>query len=180
MSNSFVLNMLHRIWDNICIFYDNSCLKAINCRIGNYFKFLSNGSVVIHFFTNEKSLFQSSLFYKVYTHLIDKLMCIFYCSRKVVKKYKDNSFLYKAVSSLFQNEQEGFYSVSIFIITFSLVTITINIIRGGVIISNLLLLILLIIGIFMFKTRKYFADIIRNSFFVNIIRNLFMIDDGGE
>lgn len=181
MFNSFSLNILFRIWNRICDSYDNSYLKAVNCKIASYFKFLSKGSIFIHFLTNGKSFFQSSLFYKGYTHLIDGLMSIFNYSRKIVKKYKNDSLLYKIVSILFENEYEILYSASVFIITFSLVTIMLNIFKDGIISSfNLFLLISLIIGIFMFMTREYFVDIIQNSFFVNIIKSLFTIDNGGE
>ncbi len=103
MYNSIVVRYLVRLWDFFYGFYEESFLKKVVVSIAGFLKYLFKGSVVKDIFTSPKSLIELSVFYKLYSCIID-------IGNRILKSV-NRIFIRLKYGSIFFNFFRSFYII---------------------------------------------------------------------
>ena len=180
MYNSVVLSMFMKLWDLMTIGYKNSILK----KNVDFFKkaiiFLFKGSIIGSIFMSDRKFIEDSLFYKIYSVLIDSINNIFAKLNKNIRKIGNTSVIYKTISNLFSNDIEALRTFFIFLFFLGFGLLGNNILRGfftGK--SYIVAFIMMIASVIGLSLKDNYKEILNNSWIFNFINSIFTIDNGG-
>lgn len=181
MYNSVLVRFLMKIWNTLESWYENSLVNKIGNSISKFFKTISKGSVAKEIFTEDVDIIENTLFYRIYSKLVDIYNNIFKKMNDGLKPAKENSIYSKTVNGLFKNNLELIKTFSIFFMFFGIGIIINSFIRGiflsGAVIGSIILILL---GLFILYLDELVIVILENSWFVNFIINIFKVEEGGD
>lgn len=181
MYNSYTVRVLSRFWSIINEFYKYSIIKRVIETIIHAIKSIGSGSYVIKFFTNDRSSIENSRIYDIYQKLICFIEVIFNKVRGVVVKYKEGSLISSICTSIFDSTSRTIGTISLFVISFSIINIIIDILNNNIVTyGNIALLAITIFSIITYIYRDNIKDVILSSFIIRLIKDIFTIDDGGD
>lgn len=97
MYNSVVVRSLVRLWSFFSGFYQQSFVKKVADSIVRFFVFLFNGSEVEEIFVSEKSLIEPSVFYRIYSWIVDLANKILKTINFTIKRWEKGSSLFSVM-----------------------------------------------------------------------------------
>jgi len=181
MFHSRILNLLAKLWNKSNDYCKQSFTNTVSTKISTLIDFLLKGSFVVKIIKDDKSWVENSLLYKIYCKIVDFTNWSFRSIRATVTKYKHESALYMMTSYLFRDEGKIISSIITFLITFSAITLILNIFRNNMVNSmNVMLLVIVVLSIILGNIKMIFSNILQGSFFWRLIKDIFTLDNGGE
>lgn len=179
MYNSFIVQVLVRIWKVLVTGYDNSFLKIFNDRVKKGIKFLSKGSYTTGLFTSDRSLIEESLLYDLYSKVINLINRIISWLKKVINKASSGSVIHTTVYSLFSDEVKLMNTFYIFFIAFGTGIIINNLVKGFYAGKSYTISILLIFVSFIgLSIGKNYREMLKESYAFQFIKSIFTVDEG--
>lgn len=97
MYNSVVVRSLVRLWSFFSGFYQQSFVKKVADSIVRFFVFLFNGSEVEEIFVSEKSLIEPSVFYRIYSWIVDLANKILKTINFTIKRWEKGSSIFSVM-----------------------------------------------------------------------------------
>lgn len=181
MFNSIVVRFFVGLWIIFSNSYKGSLLGKIVGGIKKFISILFKGSVVKNIFISRKNIFENSIFYNIYHKLIDLINSILRKINRYIKHIGNESWSYRNIKSLFNNDIEVIRTILLFVFSFGIGIIINNLVRGFYSGRSYIVAMVLAIGSIVGLTLKdNYKDIFNNSFCFNFIKNIFTIDEGGD
>ncbi|MDR7871276.1 MAG: hypothetical protein RIN55_10470 [Tissierellaceae bacterium] len=180
MYNSFIIRIFVGAYDAFTLAYKGSILKRIVESFKRCISYLTNGSIFIGIFTKNYMFIETSIFYKLFSKILDFVTNIFKRLNDFFKRIGEESLIYTNISKLFGTNIALIRSLTVFVLFFAIGVIINNLIKGAFsgrsyILSFGLIFITMIILILGEGLEKF----LNNSFIYRFIRDLFIIDEEG-
>lgn len=180
MYNSLLVSMFVKIWFAILRGYESSFIKKIVDLIKRTTSYLVNGSILVSIFTNQESLIEKSIFYRIYVKVTDFITLTFKNINKYINKIGKYSLIYKSISDLFSTEIEVLRSFFMFIFFFGIGIIGNNIARGLFSGKSYVIAMVLVIGALIgLVIKEDYKEILASSLVYRFVAGIFTIDEGG-
>lgn len=181
MYNSVIVRFLVKVWDTLVFYYEESLVKKIGGSIRSLISRLGEGSVLKSIFTSDSDLMENTLFYRVYTSIVDWINRVLTKINQAIKKLQKTSVVSDSLNNLFKDYLEIIKTFSIFIMFFGLGIILNSFIRGmGMSFSVVASIVLILISILVLSLGERVLDILENSWTIGFLVNLFRVEEGGD
>ncbi len=181
MYNSVTINILAKIWAGIERNYQKSFLKNFNDLISKGFKKLSKGSVFVNLFNSDKSFVEEGLIYKIYCKSMKLFQSFIKKINKSVSRSAGGSFFAKIVKNLFQEEEQTKKALHVFLLSFGVTTLVVNILKGNIKTkSNVVFLVIIFLSILNIRFKNNCKKVLDNSHIVKFIKSIFITEYGGD
>lgn len=178
MYNSIIVRSLAKIWSVLVIWYSHSLLnRFVNYLVKNL-SVLSKGSYIMRFFTSNRSLLEESLFYVIYSNVIDFINRFIERIKKWIGENTSTSLIYNKVYKLFNTENNMMKTFFVFFMAFGIGIMANNIIRGyfsGR--SYFISIILIVISLVGFVEDVDIRSIFKGSYAFRLVESIFTIDE---
>lgn len=112
MYNSIVVRSLVRLWNFFALFYDESILKRCVDGVKGFWINISRGSRVKEFFVSKSSLIDKTIFYRIYSIIIDIINNILKSMNNFFKDLEKGSYFCKLIA-LFDGKIRSIYKRSL-------------------------------------------------------------------
>lgn len=97
MYNSLVVRFLVKLWSFFSGFYDQSLVKKFADTIVRFLRFLFKGSELKEIFVSDKSLIDSSIFYRIYSGIIDLANKMLKSINLAIKRWEKGSAFFSVL-----------------------------------------------------------------------------------
>lgn len=178
MYNSIIVRSLIKIWGLLAIGYKYSLLNRLVSYMVKNISTISKGSYVMRLFTSNRSLLEESLFYALYSNIIDFINRFIKSIRKWIEKNSPTSFTYNTAYKLFSSENNMMNTFFIFFMAFGIGIIINNLIRGfyyGR--SYIISIILIVVSLVGLIEDLDIVNVFKGSYVFRLVESIFMIDE---
>lgn len=178
MYNSIVIRSLMRIWQVLAIGYNHSLLNRFVSYIRKNMSIIFQGSYIMRLFTSNRSILEESLFYVLYSKVIDFINRFIALIRKWVGENSSTSLIYNTTYKLFSTENNMINTFFVFFMAFGIGIIANNIIRGyysGR--SYFISVALIIISLVGLASDLDIKNVFKGSYAFRLIESIFTIDE---
>ena len=180
MYNSLTLRIFFRVYNTFALAYEKSFLKSMVDAFSKWILYLANGSILIGIFTKNLILIDRSLFYGLYSKIVDFGTNILKRLNNLFKKLGSESILYKNTSKLFGTSIDLIRSLAVFLLFFAIGVIVNNLIQGAFSgRSYIISLGIIVVTVMAIALGEGLEQLLNNSFVYRFIMDLFIIDDEG-
>ena len=180
MFNSITVNLLYKFWSKIEYYYKFSIIKVILDKLSKIGHSLLTGSLFINFLTNDRSYYEDSLLFKLYSSSIDKLNMFFDILKKMINRYKKSSIFYLMIDDSVKDNKSINDTIFISLIIFSITSLILNFDKDISINITIIIGILLIVSTFILLAKVNVIDTMKNSVIVNLVQSVFSVDEGDD
>lgn len=108
MYNSIVVRSLVRLWNFFALFYDESFLKRCVEAIKRFWMYISRGSAVKEFFISRNSLIDKTIFYRIYSLIIDIINKVLIAINAFFHRLKKASYFCRSIKFIYEKTR-SFY-----------------------------------------------------------------------
>lgn len=183
MYNSIVVGGLVNLWNLFYNSYEESFLKKIIDKPKNVFSYLFKNSILGKLLTSKDSLILKSLFYKMYSKIVEFADKLFGKLNSFFTNVSREGLIYANIKSLFKDNGKSMKTISLFIV--SLLT---GIILIGISVSSInarevyimSVVVLILMGFSSINFLDNYKDVLKESLMWRFVSSLFTIDKGGE
>lgn len=180
MYNSFIIRIFVGAFDAFTLAYEGSILKRIVDAFKRCILYLTNGSIFISIFTKSFNFIEKSVFYKLYSKIMDFGTNILKKLNNLIRKIGEESIVYNSFSKLFGTNIALVRSLAVFVLFFAIGIILNNLTKGAFSGRSYVVSFVLIIGTTMvIALGDGLEKLLDNSFAYRFIIDLFTIDEEG-
>lgn len=181
MYNSFIVRIFVGAYDAFTLAYEGSILKRIVDAFKKCILYLTNGSIFISIFTKNLDFIEKSIFYRLFSSILDFGTNIFKRLNKFFKKIGEESVVYNSFNKLFGANAALTRSLAVFVLFFAIGIVFNNLIRGFFSGRSYVVSLVLITGtMVVIALGEGLEKLLNNSFVYRFIKDLFIIDEGGD
>jgi len=181
MFNSITVNLLYKIWSKVEHYYKFSIIKIVADKLSSIAGSLFEGSLFIIFLRNDRSYYEDSMLFKVYSLVIDKLNMLFSFIKRLFDKYKESSIFYSLINDSFKGNKNISDTIFTSLLIFSVTTLILNVKNNSILNNNIFILSgLLIVSFCGLILKINIIEACKNSRVIKLIESVFSIEEGDD